>query len=189
MAKLEIIVEGYVENVAGIERASSTVVLVHERDLNIIVDPGIARQPLAEALTKRGLKAEDIQYVFLTHYHPDHAFGAAWFSTAKTVDYEYLYDGDRIVKHDGFLPGTELAIVHTPGHSPEHCSLVVPTNQGMVVIAGDVFWWSRDQEPTLEVERRDPYATDHRALVESRSKILKLADFIVPGHGKIIKVR
>ena len=189
MAKIEILVQGYVRKEGEAEHASSTAVLVQEKDINIIVDPGLAKEQLAAGLQKAGLKPEDIQYVFLTHYHPDHAFGAAWFPKAKILDNECVYDGDKITEHDGFIPGTELAVMRTPGHAPEHCSLAVPTDKGMVVVTGDVFWWHGDEEQKIDVTKKDPYAKDHQQLSDSRAKLLKLADFIIPGHGSIIKVK
>ncbi|MFA6098669.1 MAG: MBL fold metallo-hydrolase [Patescibacteria group bacterium] len=189
MAKIEILTEGYVIETETEERASSTAVLVQEKDLNIIVDPGIAREPLARSLQEHGLKPEDIDYIFLTHYHPDHAFGAAWFPKAKLIDNDSIYDRDRIIRHDGFVPGTELAIIHTPGHAFEHCSLAVTTDKGMVIIAGDVFYWVDGQEQKVDVNSEDKYATDMKKLIASRQKLLNLADFIIPGHGKIFRVK
>lgn len=189
MAKIDILVEGYVIKDDQGERASSTAVLVREKDLNIIVDPGIARQPLAEALQKIGIKPEEINFVFLTHYHPDHAYGAGWFPQAKILDNECIYDGDLIIKHDGFVPDTYIAIMHSPGHSEEHCSLAVPTEKGMVIIAGDVFWWAKDQQKEPDISYPDPYASNMEILAKSREKALKLADFIIPGHGRIFKVK
>jgi glyoxylase-like metal-dependent hydrolase (beta-lactamase superfamily II) len=189
MAKIEILVQGYVRKEGEAERASSSAVLVQEKDINIIVDPGLAKEQLAAALQKTGLKPEDIHYVLLTHYHPDHALGAAWFPQAKVIDDEVVYDGDKITSHDGFIPDTELAIMRTPGHAHEHCSLAVPTDKGMAVISGDVFWWNDGQEQKIDIHSPDPYAKNQKLLEESRAKVLKLADFIIPGHGSIIKVK
>lgn len=187
MATVKILVKGYAKE-GDVEQASSTSVLVVDKDVKVVVDPGINRQALAEGLQKEGLKPEDIQFVLITHYHPDHAYGAAWFPQATLVDYAYVYKQDAEEKHDGFIPGTELAIMHTPGHTPEHCSLAVPTEQGMVVIAGDVFWWPDGQSQSLDVNYPDEYAQDQDRLIESRKKVLKLADIVIPGHGQIISV-
>jgi len=189
MAKVEILIEGYVIKEDKGERASSTVVLVQDKDINIIIDPGMVKETLAAALRKVDLKPEDIHYVLLTHYHPDHALGAVWFPKAKILDSEEVYEDDRISRHDGFIPATELAIMHTPGHSPEHCSLAVPTDKGMVVIAGDVFWWDDKEEQKIDLNHPDEYAQDQKLLTESREKVLKLADFVIPGHGRIFKVK
>jgi len=189
MAKLEILVQGYVTKDGQGDRASSSAVLVQDKETNIIVDPGVAKEELGNALKRLNLQPDNINYVLLTHYHPDHAFGAAWFPKAKILDNEEIMEGDIINKHDGFIPDTELAIMHTPGHAQEHCSLTVPTDKGMVVVAGDVFWWTGNEEQNIDINKTDPYALDHKVLVESREKVLKLADFVVPGHGKIFKVK
>jgi len=39
------------------------------------------------------------------------------------------------------------------------------------------------------LEHKDPYVKDARALEESREKILNLADYIIPGHGEMFKVK
>ncbi|MFH0805017.1 MAG: MBL fold metallo-hydrolase, partial [Patescibacteria group bacterium] len=181
MATVNILVQGYATSGDSGERASSTAVLVRDRDATVVVDPGLARERLMTSLAKLEVRPEDVQFVLLTHHHPDHALGAGWFPQAKIIDCRDVFDGDRISQHDGFVPGTELAIMHTPGHSAEHCSLAVPTQQGMVVIAGDVFWWEDGEGQTLDVTKPDPYAVSQQQLQESREKVLKLADIIIPG--------
>jgi hypothetical protein len=39
------------------------------------------------------------------------------------------------------------------------------------------------------MERKDPYVKNESQLIESRKKILKIADYIIPGHGKMFKVK
>jgi len=188
MTELKILIQGYSKQEGNGSLSSSTCVLVKEKGLNILVDPGIAKEKLALALKNEGLKPEDIQYILLTHSHVDHAYAIALFPSAKILDDEWIYDGDKIEKHDGFIPGTELAIIHTPGHTLDHCSLAVSTEQGMVVIAGDVFWWPDHEEQKVEVGKHDEFAVDRKLLIESREKILKIADFVIPGHGKMFRV-
>jgi len=188
MAQVKILIQGYVRDKENVSHSSSTCVLVKDKDLNILVDPGRAREKLAQALANEGLKPEDIHYILLTHFHLDHAFGMALFPQAKILDNEWIYVGDQEEKHDGFIPETELAIIQTPGHTLDHCSLAVPTDQGMVVIAGDVFWWPDHEEQKVEVGKHDEFAVDRKLLIESREKILKIADFIIPGHGKMFRV-
>ncbi|MFH1207587.1 MAG: MBL fold metallo-hydrolase [Patescibacteria group bacterium] len=187
MAIVKILVRGYAKT-GDIEQASSSAVLVIDKEVKVVVDPGINRETLAAGLQKEGLKPEDINFVMITHYHPDHSYGAAWFPQAVLLDYKYRYKSDIVEQHDGFVPGTELAIMHTPGHAPEHCSLAVPTENGMVIAAGDVFWWPDGVKQTLDINYPDEYAQDAVALQESRKKILKLADVIIPGHGQVMQV-
>jgi len=38
------------------------------------------------------------------------------------------------------------------------------------------------------MEHKDPYMKNKEELMESRKKILDIADWVVPGHGKMFKV-
>ena len=69
MAEIKILIEGYVKEENDSEFASSTTTLIQENGLNIIVDPGMNRELLLEALEKENLSTSDINYVILTHYH------------------------------------------------------------------------------------------------------------------------
>ncbi len=39
------------------------------------------------------------------------------------------------------------------------------------------------------IKRHDPYEKDHQKLIESRKKVFKLADWIIPGHGSLFQVK
>ena len=59
----------------------------------------------------------------------------------------------------------------------------------MVVVAGDVFWWVDGEEQIIDIERPDQhFASDPAKLIESRKKVLEIADYIIPGHGTMMKV-
>ena len=38
------------------------------------------------------------------------------------------------------------------------------------------------------MNHKDPYMKNEKQLMESRNKILEIADYIIPGHGKMFKV-
>lgn len=86
------------------------------------------------------------------------------------------------------LPGTDIQVIQTPGHEDAHASLIVGTKEGKIVVVGDVFWWADGEEQTVDVEKEDTYASNMEALKESRKKLLKIANLIIPGHGKMFKV-
>lgn len=191
MAEVKVLIEGYARLIKNGWKASSTVTLVKSNGKNVIVDPGCNMKKLAASLKKEGLKTKDIDYVFLTHNHPDHVLLAYIFENAKIIDELYLYHGDAFVKHSGTIPGTDLKIIRTPGHMEEHCSLVAPAREGTYVVAGDVFWWLENEKQEVKISKPDddPEHMDLQKLVASRKKVLEMADWIIPGHGKMFKVR
>jgi hypothetical protein len=70
--------------------------------------------------------------------------------------------------------------------------LLVDANDGKYVVAGDVFWWmeedeSEDKSYEWLINKEDPYVKSENDLIESRKKILEIADFIIPGHGNMFK--
>ena len=195
MVKVKILVKGYVKKINGKEFASSTAVLVQDKNFKIVADPGMDRKALLNALKKEKLKPSDINFVILTHTHLDHCLLAGIFEKAKILDSDDIFSfNGQIIKHKYKIPGTDIKIIKTPGHDQFHCSVLVTTKDlGKIIIAGDVFWWTAEEEQKIDkqslLEHQDPYVKDKRALRESREKILELADYIIPGHGEMFKVR
>jgi len=187
MAKVKVLIESYAKETKGGWLATSTTTLIKDGGKNILVDPGINRKLLLKKLKEEGLKTEDIDIVFLTHYHPDHTFLAAIFEKALILDGDTIYEDDKEIGYKEKIPGTNLRVIPTPGHAHEHCSLVVPTNEGKIVVAGDVFWWQDQGKQAVDSNKKDPFTKDRKALLESRKKLLKIADYIIPGHGKMFK--
>ena len=107
----------------------------------------------------------DVLFVINTPLHFDHCGGNRLFAgvpihvqrrereEARTEDYtvpEWVeFDGATYLELDGeqeLLPG--LRVVATPGHTPGHQSVLVETDDGLVVVAGDVaYTWSAFDEP------------------------------------------
>lgn len=195
MAEVKVLIEGYAREEGDAEAASCTTTLIKEDDLNIIVDPGMNRKLLLESLKKEKLSIKDINYVILTHTHIDHCLLAGIFEKAVILDDSSIYTFDGKIKgHDGKVPKTDIKIIKTPGHDQFHCAVVVNTpNLGKVVIAADVFWWADNEEQKTDrkslMEHKDPYMKNEKQLMESRNRILEIADYIIPGHGKMFKVK
>ena len=189
MNKVKVLIEGYAKKIKDGWIASSTVTLVQSNNLNIIIDPGCNRQRLVSELAKEGLKPTDIDFVLLTHSHTDHSLLAGIFEKAKVLNSNEVYDGDKQVSHGYKVPGTDLKIIRTPGHSPNSVSLIVPTEEGVYAVSGDLFWWKDDEKQVLDINKPDPYVEDTEKILKSRKKVLELADFIIPGHGKLLPVK
>jgi len=193
MAEVKVLVEGYAIKKTG--KATSSCVLIVDGDIKIIVDPGMDRANLLNGLAKENLKPVDINYVVISHTHLDHCGLSGIFENATLVDDGALYTFDGGYKeydNSRIIPSDSIEIIKTPGHDPFHCSVLVKTNKGIVAVAEDVFWWWDEEEQKTDYEsltnKEDEYVKDIKTLKESRKKILELADYIVPGHGKMFKV-
>ena len=201
MAEIKVLVEGkfiYYDEQRGSE-TSCTVTLI-KTDKTILVDTGsfLDREALLRELEKEGIRPEGIDIVFLTHVHLDHVANVNLFKeslvlckyrggeypgqthhpkTGRTVRTE-LQDGTRIAE--------DVELMLTPGHSDDMVSLVVDTPDGKVVIAGDAIpseeWADMALQPNPTVVEVDGFN-------RSRRKILAVADYVVPGHGSLFRVK
>jgi glyoxylase-like metal-dependent hydrolase (beta-lactamase superfamily II) len=149
----------------------------------MVVDPGVleSQQILIDALKKEGLGINDVNCVGLTHSHIDHYRNIGMFPSAKTVEFYGIWDKNTVEdwKEDF---SENIKIIKTPGHSRTGISFLVNTANGKIAVVGDVFW--KENYPEI-----DEYANDMKELKKSRKLVLKLADWIVPGHADIYEVK
>ncbi len=194
MANIKILIEGYARKLENGWQASSTVCLItSDAGKKIISDPGCNRELLMDALGKEGLKTGDIDYVSMSHKHPDHGFLAGIFENAKAITFDtgLIYDKDMLTEYDAHELGDDIEILQTPGHVLEHISLVVNTNEGFVGIAGDTIFFLEDEEQKFSIDQKDHSEApglDMPTLIRSRKKLVEKCDYIIPGHGKRFKV-
>ena len=190
--RVYVLIEGYAREIEGGWLASSTVTLIETEGIKVVVDPGVNRARLLDEMTKRNISISDIDYVFMTHYHPDQNLLVGMFEHAVVIDDELLYENDKQVEHNRIIPGTGIKILSTPGHEDFHGSLLVDTKEGKTVVAGDVFWWADEEKQIIEADEllshKDPFVKDGKKLRSSREMILETADWVIPGHGKKFKV-
>ncbi len=193
MAEVKILVKGYAKELKNGWLASSTATLIKSNNNLIVFDPGCNRKKLFEALNMEKLKPEDINFVVLSHGHVDHSLLTGMFKNAKVISFEsLLYDKDLMLEFKDDILGQDTKIIKTPGHSAEHISLVVDTNKGKYIIAGDIFWWVDGEEQIVDINKEDtahPAELNMKELRKSREKILEIADYVIPGHGEIFKVK
>lgn len=181
----------------------SSVVLVESGGLRLLVDTGhhVTRLMLLEALKMRGLDPADIDVVFLTHLHFDHANNVDLFRSARIMVSQAEWDyAARPHENDHFVPAGVARILvdlnleifsgepeicpgvkalATPGHTPGHMSLVLDTaDSGTVVIAGDAIKYPKE---TLTVRCDMAFDPAERGS-NSIARIMEIADRIIPGH-------
>jgi glyoxylase-like metal-dependent hydrolase (beta-lactamase superfamily II) len=179
VARIDILFEGY--HGRADERVASTVGLVRDGDLVLVVDPGLVpnHESILGPLRGHGLDAEAVTDVVFSHHHPDHTLNAALFPRARFHDHWAIYEGDTWLSRDadGFHLSPHVSLMRTPGHTGEDISTVVDSDDGLVVFTH--VWWSE----SAPVE--DPYATDPVALHANRARLLAMRPkLIVPGHGR-----
>jgi glyoxylase-like metal-dependent hydrolase (beta-lactamase superfamily II) len=190
LAKVKILLIGYFEWL-GINkcRASSTVTLIEDNGKKIIVDTGSrARQKeLLRVLALEGLKPQDIDYVVITHPHTDHLENLGLFTKAISLNIFEEKEGDIFLLSSGMQKGQRknltpnVLLAATPGHTNECITALVKTERGIVAVAGDLFV-KRQIEKVAFVD-------DPKTYQKSRAKIIKLADYIIPGHGGEFEVK
>jgi glyoxylase-like metal-dependent hydrolase (beta-lactamase superfamily II) len=178
-ARVHILQDGYAREDETGERVGSTVTLIIDGDVVVVVDPGMvsSRVELLAALRARGVAPEAVTDVVFSHHHPDHTVNAALFPAARIHDFWAVYDGDLWISREA--EGTELSpsirLISTPGHTDQDISTVASTADGAYVCTHA--WWGADGPAD------DPFSPDQQVLSRSRERILGIASVIIPGHG------
>ncbi len=181
MTRVDLLHAGY----AG-DRVASSVVLVRDGDAVIVADPGmVARRSLIlDPLAAHGVRPEAVTHVFISHHHPDHTLNVALFPNAEVVDFWARYKDDLWLDHDGdgYRPSSHSELWLTPGHTEEDATLVVEADDAVYALTH--LWWRGDRTPEI-----DPLAWDQAALERGRSRVLEVAEIVIPGHGGPFRVR
>lgn len=183
-SEVKIIKSGYFKWIAKNRcKTASNVVLIRDGKKNIIVDtgsPGEDKKIIA-ALKKEKLKPNDIDIVIITHPHADHIGNNFLFKKALFVDSLGEFKGDKFLLAPAERQITKnVRITKTPGHTLEDISIIASNAKfGIIAIVGDLYWRGGDNN-LIQIESPDKLAA-------SRKKILLIADYLIPGHGKMFK--
>jgi glyoxylase-like metal-dependent hydrolase (beta-lactamase superfamily II) len=188
MPKVFVLIDGYFRNLSKTRCvAGPTITLVADKGKNILVDTGnsIDKDKILKALERHNLRPSDINFVINTHFHSDHTGCNYLFDKARFLTYGVAFWKDIFDRSKKLQKISEnIKIISTPGHSEESVSVLVKTDQGIVAIVGDLFWMKND----IKIKLLEEDCSDKKEFYKNRQKILKIADWIVPGHGKKFKV-
>ena len=187
----------------------STVTLIECGDRVVLVDTGFDREwdlseenvrrnaeALRAALAVKGLRPDDVDIVFLTHHHLDHAGNLPTFTSSRWLGPRPL-EG-RIKGLEGVRDREEICpgvrVIYTPGHVAAHASLLVDASlegrvwglntltRARVAIAGDAVIsesWFRSRR--VYALNRDFHSLEEAIM--SASLLAELAEVVIPGHG------
>jgi glyoxylase-like metal-dependent hydrolase (beta-lactamase superfamily II) len=198
MAEVKVLVEGKHEEIDDKHLKIGATSTLIKSDKNILVDPGYFADAdlLLKNLKETGLSPENIDFIFLTHLHLDHIANSYLFPDAKLIcKLRKNYPGQMHTLNKGYLErfdlndGVEIAkdvsVLTTPGHSGDMLSLIVNAPSGRIVIAGDAF----PSQDFIDLNKLpgENLVDDMEEFIASRKKILKLANWIIPGHGAMFK--
>jgi hydroxyacylglutathione hydrolase len=154
----------------------------------VVVDPAFAVEQYLEEAERRGVR---IVRTIETHTHADHLSGHGRLALehglpvsihpAAEAEYQHdaLADGDEIVLGD-----VVLRCLHTPGHRPEHCCLVVSDqsrgDEPWLVLTGDSLFVGDAARPDLAIDARE----GAEGLWHSLQRLVALEDGVevYPGH-------
>jgi N-acyl homoserine lactone hydrolase len=156
---------------------ASFVHVIRHPDGDVLVDTGmIDSTPELDAEWHPFFDADaiprDVRLVINTHLHFDHCGGNRLFAGVPiyvqrteleaarepgyTVQEWVEFDGAQYVELDGeaeIAPG--VRVLPTPGHTPGHQSVLVDTDDGLVVVGGDVaYFWNAFHDPENEAAAR-----------------------------------
>lgn len=187
---------------AGPLGCNCSIVIDPKSKTAVVIDPGGDLPAIRAAVEAAGAKVTSILH---THTHVDHlgatadlqewALAPARIHEADRSLYEMLpiqaallgipmptpaeIDGDLKDGSTVAVGGSEIAVLHTPGHTPGSVSFLVKTAEGPVAFTGDTLF-------RRSVGRTDLWGGNPGALVQSVQKKLYSLDEatrVVPGHG------
>src|SRR6478735_2417644 len=130
-----------------------------------VIDPGPSEEAHLDAVASA--VGPDAEGIVLTHGHPDHADGAP--ALAKRL-------GIEVARPEGGTTVGPFSVIATPGHSPDHVSLVF----GRVLFAGDMVLGAGSVFVGGDEGSMAAYLDSLRRLLE-----LDL-EAILPGHGPVV---
>jgi N-acyl homoserine lactone hydrolase len=186
----------------GMVAFPNTLLIRAERDY--LVDPGLIMQgaPVIGAMAELGVDSNEVKDVILTHLHFDHAEGLAAWPMRRTwvhkneteAPYAQIVSGALEMANLEVLEGEQGEIepgvrwLLTPGHSDGLISLLVDTDDGLVVIASDCVGPLPEYFDQMDLP--EDFGPEREELLHQWKRIRDLDPAVViPGHNPPVNLR
>jgi len=170
----------------------------------LLIDPGHRHlfNNVVEGMARDGKTIDHLKCILCTHSHPDHIeaidlFDKEILKGISREEHEYLNNGGKelflatgcripqtpfkLFLQEGIakLGDKSLQIIPTPGHSPG--SICLYWEEKKVLFSGDTVFY-------MGVGRTDFQGGDIDVLANSVERLSRLnVEYLIPGHGEIIK--
>ena len=170
---------------------------------NYVVDPGLVMQgaPVSASLRARGVEPHESK-VILTHTHFDHVEALIEFAARDTYVHEIelqapytamvqsvldMVTVEKLTGDEGEIePG--LRWIRTPGHSQGLVSLLVDTDDGLVVIASDCVGPLPEYFDQMDLP--ESFGPERDELLRQWERIRELEPhMVIPGHNPPVVLR
>ena len=154
----------------------------------VVVDPGPAHVGHLHRIRDQVAAAgQRVAQILLTHSHPDHSAGAAAFAAmtgapVRAADPAYRRGDEGLAPGDTIsLPGCEIHVVATPGHSADSVCLHLPADHAL--LTGDTVL---GRGTTIIAD--DGNLTDYLASLDRLRHLTDQAELaaLLPGHGPML---
>jgi glyoxylase-like metal-dependent hydrolase (beta-lactamase superfamily II) len=182
--------------VAGMVAIPNSCVIRASEDY--VVDPGVVMQgaPYSSALAARGIEAQTVKKVILTHTHFDHVQALIEFPQREVFVHQIELDAPYTAFQQSVLdmvrlqpltgdegeiePG--LRWIRTPGHSEGLISILVDTDDGLVVIASDCVGPLPEYFDQMDLP--EDFGSEREELLAQWERIRELSPhMVIPGHN------
>lgn len=162
-------------------------------------------------LRQLGYSQHDIKKVILTHLHLDHFDGLSYFEGTDIIIHQSEWEKPSFslpsLYPDWFSPETvqlkdtrnedfklslplvqsgEIELVHTPGHTTGHCSVLIKTSGMHYLIAGDVTYNQYQLENNINAGAHQSFKLSRATCQAIKSYASKNKLVYLPSHDKLV---